>query len=336
MLNITHYQRNANQNHYEVLQYILAWKILWTEEPGELQSTGSQRVGLYWATNTLHFSSWLSWLFISWMQKPVLCYHGSISERGFYGIRENNPVFSKTFQDRRVWKTGNPSPSSWIFRPEAVPSYGSSGPVYSASYLSPGRGHTEGWDGDWTPEGYWMDQWWEDVALAFTWQAWIPLDISQKNLWRDNVTVKWRQFFSLGDPCANPRALQISTHRHTTHGKKRILTEHLLKLRDDFEKQRQLLRRTFLRWHNPRSWNNHFKKENICSWSQSLSCPTPINSSKIIKYLKVGSAISIFYFPITYRYFYIHLHYIQPYITLCTFKVMYGVFQDKNWKLWVK
>ena len=24
---------------------ILAWKILWTEEPGRLQSTGSQRVG---------------------------------------------------------------------------------------------------------------------------------------------------------------------------------------------------------------------------------------------------------------------------------------------------
>ena len=25
---------------------ILAWKILWTEEPGRLQSMGSQRVGL--------------------------------------------------------------------------------------------------------------------------------------------------------------------------------------------------------------------------------------------------------------------------------------------------
>ena len=28
---------------------ILAWKILWTEEPGGLQSTGSQRVGHDWA-----------------------------------------------------------------------------------------------------------------------------------------------------------------------------------------------------------------------------------------------------------------------------------------------
>ena len=31
---------------------IIAWKISWTEEPGELQSMGSQRVGHNWATNT--------------------------------------------------------------------------------------------------------------------------------------------------------------------------------------------------------------------------------------------------------------------------------------------
>ena len=31
---------------------ILAWKISWTEEPGGLQSTGSQRVGQDWTTNT--------------------------------------------------------------------------------------------------------------------------------------------------------------------------------------------------------------------------------------------------------------------------------------------
>ena len=29
---------------------ILAWTILWREEPGGLQSTGSQRVGHNWAT----------------------------------------------------------------------------------------------------------------------------------------------------------------------------------------------------------------------------------------------------------------------------------------------
>jgi len=31
---------------------ILAWWIPWTEEPGRLQSMGSQRVGHNWATNT--------------------------------------------------------------------------------------------------------------------------------------------------------------------------------------------------------------------------------------------------------------------------------------------
>ena len=31
---------------------ILAWKIPWTEEPGRLQSMGSQRVRHDWETNT--------------------------------------------------------------------------------------------------------------------------------------------------------------------------------------------------------------------------------------------------------------------------------------------
>ena len=35
---------------------ILAWRIPWTEEPGELQSTGSQRVGHNWVTSLqFHF-----------------------------------------------------------------------------------------------------------------------------------------------------------------------------------------------------------------------------------------------------------------------------------------
>ena len=37
---------------------ILAWKISWTEEPGGLQSMGSQRVGHDWATNTYIPHSW--------------------------------------------------------------------------------------------------------------------------------------------------------------------------------------------------------------------------------------------------------------------------------------
>ena len=37
----------------------LACEILWTEEPGRLQNTGSQRVGCDWATNTFTLEHWL-------------------------------------------------------------------------------------------------------------------------------------------------------------------------------------------------------------------------------------------------------------------------------------
>ena len=46
---------------------ILAWKIPWTEEPGRLQSTGSQRVGHDWATS-LHFQ--YSCRKIPWTEEP--------------------------------------------------------------------------------------------------------------------------------------------------------------------------------------------------------------------------------------------------------------------------
>ena len=42
----------------------LPWRIPWTEEPGGLQSMGSQRVGYHWATNqflTLGLPWWRRW-----------------------------------------------------------------------------------------------------------------------------------------------------------------------------------------------------------------------------------------------------------------------------------
>ena len=41
---------------------ILAWKIPWTEEPGRLQSTGSQRVGHDWVTSLSLFTFHIKWL----------------------------------------------------------------------------------------------------------------------------------------------------------------------------------------------------------------------------------------------------------------------------------
>ena len=39
---------------------ILAWRILWTEEPGRVQSMGSQRGGHNWATNTFSPSNMMN------------------------------------------------------------------------------------------------------------------------------------------------------------------------------------------------------------------------------------------------------------------------------------
>ena len=47
----------GNGNH----STILAWKIPWTEDPGRLQSMGSQRVGHDWATSLSLSLWWLVW-----------------------------------------------------------------------------------------------------------------------------------------------------------------------------------------------------------------------------------------------------------------------------------
>ena len=46
---------NALEKGMVIHSSILVWRIPQTEEPGRLQSMGSQRVGYHWATNT--FSS---------------------------------------------------------------------------------------------------------------------------------------------------------------------------------------------------------------------------------------------------------------------------------------
>ena len=52
---------------------ILAWRIPWTEEPGGLQSTRSQRVGHDWVINTLNNMYWLKIIcFLSPIQTSLL------------------------------------------------------------------------------------------------------------------------------------------------------------------------------------------------------------------------------------------------------------------------
>ena len=61
---------------------ILAWKIPWTEEPGRLQSMGSQRVGHDWATSL----SFLSW---GQAQASPVCADWTVNARPFLGPRRS-------------------------------------------------------------------------------------------------------------------------------------------------------------------------------------------------------------------------------------------------------
>ena len=56
-------QENSLEKGIATHSSILAWRIMWTEEPGGLQSMGTQRVESDWVTNSfslLHLSKWLS------------------------------------------------------------------------------------------------------------------------------------------------------------------------------------------------------------------------------------------------------------------------------------
>ena len=63
---------------------ILAWKIPWTEEPGGLQSMGSLRVGLDWATSLslFTFKHWRR----KWQPTQVLLPGKSHGQRSLVGF----------------------------------------------------------------------------------------------------------------------------------------------------------------------------------------------------------------------------------------------------------
>ena len=57
------------KGHLFFLVLVLAWKIPWREEPGRLQSMGSQRVGHNWATS-LSLFTFMHWR-RKWQPTPV-------------------------------------------------------------------------------------------------------------------------------------------------------------------------------------------------------------------------------------------------------------------------
>ena len=66
---------------------ILAWRIPWTEEPGRLQSTGSQRVGHDWATSHKHTQSWSQEMNVS--ASGYLCLSTEVWTLGTNSIQES-------------------------------------------------------------------------------------------------------------------------------------------------------------------------------------------------------------------------------------------------------
>ena len=62
---------------------ILSWRIPWTEEPGGLQSTGSQRVRHDWATS-LHFTLNILWHCLSLGLERKLTFFGPVATAKFF------------------------------------------------------------------------------------------------------------------------------------------------------------------------------------------------------------------------------------------------------------
>ena len=87
----------------------LAWHILWTEEPGRLQSMGSLRVGHNWVTSLSLFT------FVHWRRKwqptPVSCLENPVDRRAWwaavYGVAQS--------RTRLKWLSSSSSSSSFVF-----------------------------------------------------------------------------------------------------------------------------------------------------------------------------------------------------------------------------
>ena len=56
--------KNPWRRKWQPIQFS-CWRISWTEEPGRLQSMGSQRVGHNWMTNP--FQSWKAFSYMTWL-----------------------------------------------------------------------------------------------------------------------------------------------------------------------------------------------------------------------------------------------------------------------------
>ena len=80
--------RRSLEKEMAVHSSTLAWKIPWTEEPGRLQSVGSQRVGHDWATSLSLFTFLRTRFWNSWNVTSVtLCQSKSVNLLSRDGLR---------------------------------------------------------------------------------------------------------------------------------------------------------------------------------------------------------------------------------------------------------
>ena len=110
----------------------LAWKIPWTEEPGGLQSMGSQRVRHDWAINTFTFIlvpwgalNMFLWLFLeswwvdgdTWLVSSLLArwLHGEYNTDLIVPIQEASNVCS-TLSNVTIAQVMSPNPSIQVLR----------------------------------------------------------------------------------------------------------------------------------------------------------------------------------------------------------------------------
>ena len=113
---------------------IFAWRIPWTEEPGRLQSRGSQRITHDWATDTFTYKDSIEWLrvvcgnqssdqhisafainlasFLSSPHRPPFCPHPEPSQRWDQSV---SPKPLQTQQQVPVsrFNEENPSQEGW-------------------------------------------------------------------------------------------------------------------------------------------------------------------------------------------------------------------------------
>ena len=80
---------------------ILAWEIPRTEEPGRLQSMGSQKVGQYLVTKTT--AATYNWITLLWFSKLMQHYKPPVLKPSLRAQLVKNPL---TVQDTWVWFLG--------------------------------------------------------------------------------------------------------------------------------------------------------------------------------------------------------------------------------------